>query len=181
MEIVNEIDVLPPRISEFLWRESWNTIKSATTNVFHLMPVCFQNFVKSLKEYDAQSLRRSLANASFSDIVKFVKKYYFIPVIVAGVAMVTISPLARFALISSIKLLLLLVRSGKDIVSPAFRLALKWTALSMAIRTICHMDLGQLNPITSTISQTIVDPVSVFLTMGAMILAVFIFIASVPI
>ncbi|MDR1232688.1 MAG: hypothetical protein LBJ75_00250 [Puniceicoccales bacterium] len=178
---INEIDVPRPRIPEFLWRESWDTIKSSTTNLFHLTPDCFQNSVVSLSEYDAHSLRQSLANISFRDVVEFTKKHYFIPMVVAGVVMVAISPSVRFALISSVKLLLLLARAGQSVVSPIFKLILKWTAFSMVARTICHMDLGQLNPITSAISRTIVDPISIFLTMGTMTLGIFMVTANMPV
>ncbi|MDR2776599.1 MAG: hypothetical protein LBB17_00945 [Puniceicoccales bacterium] len=189
MEIINETDMQHPEVPEFLWKESWNTIKSAATNIFHLTPVCFQNSVRNLREYDIRSQWQALENTSLNDVVrfvtKFVKKHYFVTSIVGGVAigvsMVTYASLIKLALISSIKLLLLLVRAGKDIVVPAFKLTLKFTAFSMMARTICHINMGFLNPITSTVARMVIDPVSVFLTMGTMALAAFIFIASIPV
>ncbi|MDR1173635.1 MAG: hypothetical protein LBK24_02475 [Puniceicoccales bacterium] len=177
METANEIDVSRPIIPEFLWKQPLDTIKGATTNLFHLTPDGLQNFVKSIGEYDVQSLRQSLANVSCNDVVEFAKKHYFIAAIAVGVAIVAVAPLVKFALLLPIKL----ARAGQSVVSPIFKLILKWTAFSMVARTICHTNLGQLNPITSAISRTIVDPTSVFLTMGTMALAIFMVIANMPV
>ncbi|MDR1528557.1 MAG: hypothetical protein LBS22_03170 [Puniceicoccales bacterium] len=198
MEVANETNVSHFRIPEFLWQEPWNTITNAAANMFYLTPVCFQNSVRNLMEYDVQSLRQTWENVSFDDIeemwqawrsasandiiksvTEFAKKHYFIAAIVGGVAIVTCAPLVEFALISPIKLLHLLTKSGQSIASPAFKLILKWTLYFIGARVICHMDLGQLNSITSAISRKI-DQISVFLATGTMVLAIFMVIASIP-
>ncbi|MDR0742303.1 MAG: hypothetical protein LBE98_02460 [Puniceicoccales bacterium] len=184
MEITNEANVLRPSIPEVLWREPWNAIKSAAAII---TPICCQNFVSDLREYDVRSQCEALGNTSLNDIFKFVtefvEKHRFIAAIAGGVAIgiviATGAPWIKFALIAPIKLLLLLVKSGQSIVYPIFKLMLTLTAACMGLRVVFHVDLGQLNPIASVIAQKVIDPVSAFLTMGTMILTTFIFIANI--
>ncbi|MDR2603155.1 MAG: hypothetical protein LBC11_01150 [Puniceicoccales bacterium] len=181
MENTNRIDASDVRFPNLLRNQLRDVMAGA---IVGLTPVGFRNFVnstRSLREYDVQSMRQALGNVSFNGIVEFAKKHHFIATITVGVATIAVAPLAKLALISPIKLLCLLTNVGLGVISPAFKLILKWTALSMAARIICHMDFGQLNSITSAIARMVFDPLSVSLMKGTIILATLMFIASMPV
>jgi NO-binding membrane sensor protein with MHYT domain len=174
MESANGINVLHFRTPGLFWREFCDTVTSAAGDIFSPMSTNLQDFSRNLGSYDIESLRR----VSFNDVVEFAKKHYFIAAIVVGVAIVAMASVIKLALVASIKLLYSLTKAGLSIVNPVFKLVLKLAVISVVARTICHMNFGQLNPITSAIARTIVNPVSVLLMRGTMILATFVFIAN---
>jgi hypothetical protein len=181
MEIANRIDVPNVRFCDLLLRQPLDTMKSAAMDMLPQWLTNSVNSMRSLESYGIESLGQALRDVSFNDVVAFAKKHYFIAAIVVGVTVVAGAPLIKLSLISSIKFLHLLTKAGLSIVSPIFKLNLKLTVLSMTARIICHMDLGLLNPITSVIARTIVDPVSVLLMKGMMVLGTLMFIANISV
>ncbi|MDR2778883.1 MAG: hypothetical protein LBB16_01170 [Puniceicoccales bacterium] len=159
--------------TNLLWQQSRDTAKIAAVDIFHSMPICVQNFIKKLKEYNARSLWQSCKNVSFEDIKVCLEKikayaqrnYFAIFAITAG--SIVFRPLIGVILVTLVKIICLLLRTPVNILhgiaGSIFQSMLKWTSFAILAKTVFHMGHeSMLHSFFSSLAQ-IVDPLSVFL------------------